>query len=268
MTLASGVRTCNLPSMRMPLWIFALALAGAAAQAATLEEAARLFDAGRWSEAAAAYEEIASREPGNALSLVRLARSRAANGETDAALAALEAWFASGSGVYQSAMSLPEFAALRGDPRFLAIVEPRKPCNTPEFRQFDFWLGDWDVESAASPGTVSRNRITAINDGCTLREEYTTPAGYAGTSLNFYDAARKVWHQTWIDNQGGALYLEGVPEGESMVLRSPGAAGQVQRIRWTPLDDGRVRQHWEQTTDGGGTWVTVFDGYYRRRTAE
>ncbi len=71
-----------------------------------------------------------------------------------------------------------------------------KPCNTPEFRQFDFWLGDWDVESAASPGAVSHNRITLINDGCTLREEYTTPGGYVGASLDFYDSSRKVWHQT------------------------------------------------------------------------
>lgn len=141
----------------------------------------------------------------------------------------------------------------------------RKPCNTPEFRQFDFWIGDWDVESAAAPGTTSRNRITLVNDGCTLREEYTTPVGYAGTSRNFYDAARKRWHQTWIDNQGGALYLEGGMEGAAMVLRSVGDAQNVQRITWTRLDDGRVRQLWETTADGGKTWTIAFDGHYTRR---
>ncbi len=254
--------------MRKLLGLASLALAWGTAQAATMDEAARLFEAKRWTEAAAAYQEIAAREPANGLALVRLARARAAGGDAAGALTALEAWFESGAGAYQVAMSLPELRTLHADPRFLAVVEPRKPCNTPEFRQFDFWIGDWDVEAASAPGSVSRNRITLINDGCTLREEYTTPAGYVGTSLNFYDSTRKAWHQTWIDNQGGALYLEGGLDGGAMVLKSVGADGAVQRIRWTALDDGRVRQHWEQTADGGNTWTTVFDGYYTKRTGE
>ncbi len=253
--------------MKSAPWMACLVLVSAQVSAATMEDAARDFDAKRWAAAAAAYEEIAAREPANALALIRLARARAANGQAVEALAALEAWFATGSGAYQVAMRLPEFESLRGDPRFTAIVETRKPCNTPEFRQFDFWIGDWDVESTAAPGTISRNLITLVNDGCTLREEYTTPVGYAGTSLNFYDAARKRWHQTWIDNQGGALSLDGGSEGEAMVLRSVGDTQTVQRITWTKLEDGRVRQLWESTVDGGKTWTIAFDGYYTRRPA-
>lgn len=252
--------------MRNAWWMACLILACAEAAAVTMEDAARDFDAKRWAQAAAAYQEIAAREPANALALIRLARARAANGQAPEALAALEAWFATGSGAYQVAMRVPEFESLRKDPRFAAIVEPRKPCNTAEFRQFDFWLGDWDVESAAAPGTTSRNRITLVNDGCTLREEYTTPTGYAGTSLNFYDAGRKRWHQTWIDNQGGALYLEGGLEGEAMVMRTTGDPDNVQRITWTPLPGGGVRQHWESTSDGGKSWTTAFDGRYTARS--
>jgi hypothetical protein len=239
-------------------------LAGQAASS-TIEEAHALFDAKQWAQAAAAYQSIVDREPGNALAIIRLARSRAANGESAPAIEALRAWFATGGGSYQVAMSLPELQPLHADPRFTALMEPLKPCQAPEYRQFDFWLGDWDVESPASPGRTSRNRISSINDGCTLREEYTTPIGYAGTSLNFYDGVRKVWHQTWIDNQGGALYLEGGLVGESMVLATTGDPQSVNRITWTPLDDGRVRQHWEATSDGGRTWTSVFDGYYTRR---
>ncbi len=251
--------------MRGATWILCGLLMTANAAAATMEEAARLFDAKKWTEAAAAYAEIATREPGNSLALIRLARSRALSGDSTGSLAALKDWFATGNGSYQVAMTLPEFEPLRSDPRFIAMMEPLKPCNTPEFRQFDFWIGDWNVEAAASAGTMSRNLISSINDGCTIREEYTTPAGYEGTSLNFYDAARKVWHQTWIDNQGGALYLEGGLQGKLMVLSTVADPIQVQRVTWTPLDDGRVRQHWEATTDGGKTWTTAFDGYYTRR---
>ena len=251
--------------MRRAPWILCGLMIAASASAATMEEAARLFEQKEWSEAAAAYGEIAAREPGNALAQIRLARSRASNGDSTGTLEALKAWFATGNGSYQVAMTLPEFATIRTDPRFIEMIEPLKPCNTAEFRQFDFWIGDWNVEQAASAGTVSRNLITRINDGCTIREEYTTPVGYQGTSLNFYDASRKVWHQTWIDNQGGALFLEGRLHGESMVLATVTDAVQVQRITWTPLDDGRIRQHWESTTDGGKTWTTAFDGYYSRR---
>ena len=236
-----------------------------AAIAATMEEAQQLFTDKKWAEAAAAYQEIAEREPANALAQIRLARSRAAGGDGTGALSALQAWFATGGGSYQTAMTLPELQSLHDDPRFIAMMEPLKPCQSPEFRQFDFWIGDWNVESPASPGGVSRNQITSINEGCTIRESYTTPIGYEGTSLNFYDAARKVWHQTWIDNQGGALYLEGGLQGKAMVLSTTTDPRAVNRITWTPLDDGRVRQHWEATSDGSKTWTTVFDGYYTKR---
>jgi hypothetical protein len=240
-------------------------LLASAASAATMEEAAKLFDAKRWPEAAAAYQSIVEAEPSNALALIRLARSRAASGDSAAAIEALKAWFASGGGSYAVAMSLPELAPLHADPAFVAVMEPQKPCKSEEFRQFDFWLGDWNVESPANPGGVGRNRITSINGGCTLREEYTTSVGYEGTSLNFYDATRMTWHQTWIDNQGGALYLEGGLQGDSMVMSTKPGEQSINRITWSPLPDGRVRQHWEATADGGKTWTTAFDGYYTRR---
>jgi len=145
-----------------------------------------------------------------------------------------------------------------------ATADVRPPaCAGAEHRQFDFWIGDWDV--ATADGVLrGRNVVEPIEGGCALRETYTTGRGYSGTSLNFYDAARGRWHQTWIDNQGAPLHLEGALEGNRMVLRSA-ANGTLQRITWSPLADGRVRQHWESSADGGASWTTAFDGYYRRR---
>jgi hypothetical protein len=34
---------------------------------------------------------------------------------------------------------------------------------------------------------------------------------------------------------------------------------------WTPLPDGRVRQFFEQSNDGGETWVPWFEGFYTRK---
>jgi DNA-binding winged helix-turn-helix (wHTH) protein len=83
-----------------------------------------------------------------------------------------------------------------------------------------------------------------------------------------YDAARKVWHQTWVDNSGGILYLDGGLKNGSMVLggkrRARKGGWVTDRITYTPRPDGSVRQWWQVSRDGGASWKTVFDGIYRK----
>lgn len=141
------------------------------------------------------------------------------------------------------------------------------PCSSPEHRQFDFWLGEWQVRTP--DGKVAGiNRITSEYGGCVVHERYATGRGYSGESLNVYDAARKVWHQSWVDDTGLLLTLEGRWDGKSMVLvgQAPDATGKVsrQRITWTPNADGSVRQLWE-TADDQGKWTVAFDGQYTKR---
>lgn len=145
------------------------------------------------------------------------------------------------------------------------------PCADSGHRQFDFWLGDWDVVGSRRPDAPpAHNRIESLYDGCLVRETYENPSGYAGTSLNGYDQRTGRWHQTWIDNTGLVLRISGgLDEDGWMVLASEpppeGERGTMDRITWTPLPDGRVRQVWEQSEDRGETWKTVFDGMYTRR---
>ena len=142
------------------------------------------------------------------------------------------------------------------------------PCKAAEFRQFDFWIGDWEVH-APDGSLAGTNRIDSILDGCGLQENWAGAKGLTGTSLNTYDAPRRVWHQTWIDSQGGVLLLEGALRAGSMVLSgtSPAQAGGTitDRITWSRLDGGDVRQLWEQSKDGGRTWSVGFDGRYTRK---
>lgn len=134
--------------------------------------------------------------------------------------------------------------------------------DDPAFRQFDFWVGDWQVHKA--DGTLAgHNRIERGHDGCVLHEHYTTGRGFSGESLNIYDSTRMVWHQTWVDNSGTLLLLEGGLVDGNMVLQGE-LAGARQRITWTPNADGSVRQHW-QAADAIGEWSTVFDGLYTRK---
>ena len=141
------------------------------------------------------------------------------------------------------------------------------PCDAPEYRAFDFWLGEWQVRIPTGK-LVGTNRIEREYDGCVVHERYTTDRGYHGESLNIYDASRKVWHQTWVDSAGTLLLLDGGLRKGEMVLegQSVGADGQPirQRITWTPNADGSVRQHWE-AMDAKGQWSTAFDGSYTHK---
>jgi hypothetical protein len=143
------------------------------------------------------------------------------------------------------------------------------PCQGAEARQFDFWVGRWEVFTPDGK-KAGDNVIEPIDGGCALIERWTGRGGFTGTSLNSWDAAAKLWRQHWVDNQGGLLRLTGRFEDGHMVLAAsephpdkPGATRR-QRIRWTPLPDGAVRQLWEQSDDEGATWTVAFDGRYVR----
>ena len=140
-------------------------------------------------------------------------------------------------------------------------------CDGEEFRQFNFWLGEWSVHTPDGK-LAGVNRISSEYGGCVLHERYDTGRGYSGESLNIYDAGRKRWHQTWVDTSGTLLLLEGGLRGSSMVLEgeTTGADGTLtrHRITWTPNPDGSVRQHWESTV-ADGQWQTAFDGTYTKK---
>jgi len=140
-----------------------------------------------------------------------------------------------------------------------------EPCSAPEAKQFDFWIGDWDVfEDGKLAGT---NRIERYY-GCVVHESWKSPE-LTGQSLNVFDARRGVWHQTWVDSNSSLLVLEGGWKDGALTMSDATLPGKkdpkrVNEITWTPNADGSVRQHWRQSTDGGKSWSTVFDGKYVR----
>ncbi len=151
-------------------------------------------------------------------------------------------------------------------------TQPQAPppaCDTPEHRQFDFWVGQWDVY--ANDQLAGTNRIELRHNNCVLHESWTSAAGnFSGNSINLYDARNKRWHQSWADSSGALLQMDGGLEGENMVLSGKVKARQgdgmvMHRITWTPNENGTVRQHWQSSQDDGATWSTLFDGEYRRK---
>ena len=147
---------------------------------------------------------------------------------------------------------------------------PASKCADAAYRQFDYWVGHWDVHDANGK-RMGENRITRIHGGCALLEEWRGNGNVTGSSLNIYDRERGRWHQTWVDGSGGLLTIEGGIVDGAMTLSGetleagPPPKRSLQRIRWLPQADGRVRQLWEASSDGGKTWSVAFDGWYTRR---
>jgi len=142
------------------------------------------------------------------------------------------------------------------------------PPLPDEAKQFDFWVGNWKVTTP--DGTVAgHNNIKSILGGRVVQENYTTPGLYSGHSYNSYNEGKTRWEQFWVDNTGTVLHLTGgLNDGGQMVLSgervNPQGQTVMDRITWTPNEDGTVRQQWEVCAVGEETWSTLFDGTYTR----
>ena len=150
---------------------------------------------------------------------------------------------------------------------FLATVVDSASGLDPGGRQFDFWLGPWEVFSAGGE-RLGENRITRELGGRVIVERYQGRKGYQGSSFNTYEPSTRTWRQTRVDSDGLTLHLGGGLEAGRMILtgvRGPEGAVVHDRISWEPRQDGTVRQLWETSRDGGRTWKVTFDGLYRKR---
>lgn len=151
----------------------------------------------------------------------------------------------------------------------MAQQNTAKPCATrAESRQFDFWVGDWNVQTPQGQ-VVGTNNIQLILGDCVLFENWTGGQGLSGKSFNFFDSSTGKWHQLWLDDRGGVLRLTGELRDGAMRFEgeSPAADGTktLEKLTYTPQPDGRVRQVWEQSKDNGKTWKVIFDGIYIRK---
>lgn len=146
--------------------------------------------------------------------------------------------------------------------------QPVSACDEPVHAAFDFWVGEWNVYDA-SGGYQGHNRITRTDGGCVVREEWASASGGTGFSLNFVDLQAGQWRQIWVSRQFQIDYSGGLDAAGAMTLlgeiRYAGQAGGMPfRGVWTPLEDGRVRQHFEQQDPATGQWSAWFTGWYVR----
>ena len=268
-------------------------------------EANKFYQASDWERAAAAYEKIVSLEPANPNAKYRLGVVELNLNRTTRALKNLEsAMAASPNAVYALALarafaragnkpkafetiekSIPlggiapetlnaekDFAVWREDAGFKDLVRRSdlavNPCKaSPEFRQFDFWIGEWDVKNQQGVPSGSSS-IQLILGQCIIFENWAGGSGTNGKSFNIFDTNDKKWHQTWVDDKGTFThYIGGLINGEMVVTADTIVSGKptLAKMTFTKMPNGDVRQHGENSTDGGKTWTTSFDLIYSRK---
>ncbi len=159
---------------------------------------------------------------------------------------------------------------------FLALSAlSQRPCSQPAYRQFDFWIGEWEA-FGLNGQKAGDSKISLILNSCIILEEWTSAGQqngmtYKGKSFNTYNAATKQWQQTWVDNVGGTNeYLQGKFENNQIIYSSTPFQFKkdtmaIRKMTFTNLNADKLRQHGEISKDNGITWSTEYDLEYRRK---
>jgi tetratricopeptide (TPR) repeat protein len=269
-------------------------------------EANKLYQAQDWQKAADAYESIAKLEPqnpnahyraGNSLLNLNksaeavlhfekaftispnaiyaqfLAKAYARAGSKDKAYETLDKSLTMG-GISPDALSSDkDFDAMKSEQRFKDLLPKEdvavNPCKAaPEFRQFDFWLGEWDAKNPQGV-TVGSSSIQLILGSCVVFENWSTPVSN-GKSFNIYDVTDKKWHQTYVDDKSTfAHYIGELKDGKMVYVAENITNGKktLARMTFSKLPNGDVRQFGENSADEGKTWTTSFDLTYSKKKA-
>ena len=267
------------------------------------KQANEFFQAQNWSKAAESYQIIAQSEPQNAGALTRLgvsfhqlkkykeaieAYERAStintnptvtynlaciyslSGEKEKAFMWLDKAISTGFSNMKSFQTDTDLDNIRSTNQFKELEtkldKTIRPCEyNPLARQFDFWIGDWDVKTQQGQN-AGKNTIQRLEDGCILLENWTGSLGGTGKSINFFDKDTNKWRQIWIDNGGNSTSFVGEFKDGSMRYEAEniGTDGKkfLSRLTFTPLDKTHVRQYGERSNDDGKTWAITFDFVY------
>jgi hypothetical protein len=151
---------------------------------------------------------------------------------------------------------------------------PQNPCEAPQQKQFDFWVGEWDLtwpgEKPAETGHGS-NSIKRIMDGCVVQENFSggDSMHLRGTSISTFDANSGRWKQTWVDNEGGYLDFTGEFKNEQMILQREAVRNGtkiLQRMVWKNITPNELDWSWEASRDGGKTWQVNWPIHYKRKS--
>ena len=153
-------------------------------------------------------------------------------------------------------------------------------CNSAEARQFDFWIGNWNIDQKIIQKdgtwleTKARDSVFSILKGCAIEEHWNgdvqffwagmkEPKPLEGFSIRYYDTSEKKWHIKWMDNFNPKLgdgmtgnFKNG--KGQFFHENTTEKGTQISRITFSDITENSV--HWDLSLsrDNGKTWTTIW----------
>ncbi len=147
--------------------------------------------------------------------------------------------------------------------------------SSSEHHQFDFLIGDWDVEAVryAPDGVATPYRAEwsakSVNDGRMIIDDFKaiSPNGVVISSyitLRSYSPRTQRWEFAGLAaHQPAAAILEwyGAMDGDAMVLSATGVGPNgdkvKNRIRFFDISDSKFSWQSDMSFDGGKSWVKI-----------
>jgi len=148
------------------------------------------------------------------------------------------------------------------------------PCAVPEQKQFDFWVGQWELTwpgEKAGEVVHGTNNITRVLESCVVEENFSggDAMHLRGMSVSTFDSRAGKWKQTWVDNEGGYLDFVGEFKDGQMILSReatrPDGSKIQQRMVWKNIQPNQLDWSWEASKDGGKTWQVNWPIHYKRK---
>jgi len=141
--------------------------------------------------------------------------------------------------------------------------------------EFDFWVGKWNLSWEYQDGSTGNgiNNIISRLDGKVIQENFEATdsgpyKGFKGTSISVFNPNNKIWHQAWADNQGGFFNFVGEVSGNRRIFKTKPYKKDdkeiVLRMVFKDIQENSLTWDWEQTVDGGETWVLQWRIKYKR----
>lgn len=135
-------------------------------------------------------------------------------------------------------------------------------CKASEYRLLDFAVGSFTMHTAKGQ-LAGHLRFQEKLEGCAIAGYWAGSQGGQGEVNLYFDRSDGRWHQLYLADDGWVLHFSGQFEGHSLVMTglntfADGRRG-LQRMSWSMLPDGRLRQFWEISLNDGKSWETLFE---------
>lgn len=167
---------------------------------------------------------------------------------------------------FNNLRSLPSFKERREK-----LFNSLYPCfNNQQAREFDFWIGEWNVFVTGTTALAGHSIIQKISGGCAILENWNSSLS-EGKSLNFIDDSTGKWKQVWVGSypNGKQDFVNGVYSEGAMrfTFTTRDAQGIINQGKFTFFNEGanQVRQLSETSADSGKTWNVNYDFTYKRK---